>query len=94
MNKSVRYILKSIAKRKVNHSLNLYFILKIQCCLTIMELFLIVVHVEETPWFPRRITDLDQSSIKVLLYGAALDADHPVRKKVVMYSSNMRTFLI
>jgi len=30
-----------------------------------------------TPWFPRRIEDLDQFANQILSYGSELDADHP-----------------
>ncbi|CAF0738483.1 unnamed protein product [Didymodactylos carnosus] len=35
------------------------------------------VEVDETPWFPHRIVDLDQCSTKVQLYDVDLDSDHP-----------------
>ncbi len=31
----------------------------------------------QTPWFPRRMADLDTFASKVLSYGSDLEADHP-----------------
>lgn len=50
--------------------------------------------VTDTPWFPRRLSDLDRFASRCLQYGSELDADHPgfhdkeYRKRREMIASN------
>lgn len=37
------------------------------------------------PWFPRSIQELDRFANQILSYGAELDADHPVRNRVLCF---------